>query len=182
MAREKKLEYVILGLLNHESLTGYEIKKRIDSTLSFFYNASFGSIYPALNHLSRDGSVTSSEDRESSRNKITYSITVKGQDSLREWLLSDLEKNELRYETLLKLFFGNEAGFQNMYEMIERFEADISGKLKTLRVFASNLSSHLEDDSHKYYYLTVKFGIRSYEAYLTWCQESKELLESWMKV
>ena len=30
MAIEKKIDYVILGLLSHEDLTGYEIKKRMD--------------------------------------------------------------------------------------------------------------------------------------------------------
>lgn len=182
MAREKKLDYVILGLLSHESLTGYEMKKRIDSSLSFFYNASFGSIYPALNSLMQSGYVISHESLDNNRNKITYTITPKGQDCLKDWLVSGMEKNELRYETLLKLFFGNEAGFRSTFDLINRFEADIRKELKMLRVFASNLSSHLQDDSHKYYYLTVKFGIRSYEAYLTWCQESKELLESWEKV
>ena len=36
MAREKKIDMVILGLLNHEELTGYDIKKRIDGAISFF--------------------------------------------------------------------------------------------------------------------------------------------------
>ena len=30
MERERKIDMVILGLLNHEDLTGYDIKKRID--------------------------------------------------------------------------------------------------------------------------------------------------------
>ena len=179
MPREKQLDYVILGLLSHEDMTGYEMKKRIDSSLSFFYNASFGSIYPTLNCLSQNGFVISHADAENNRNKITYTITQKGQDCLRDWLQSGMEKNELRYETLLKLFFGNEAGFRSTFNLINRFESDIRNELKTLRLFASNLSSHLEDDSHKYFFLTVKFGIRTYEAYLIWCQEAKELLESW---
>ncbi len=39
MGRENKTSYVILGLLSHEDLTGYEIKKRIDSTLNYFWSA-----------------------------------------------------------------------------------------------------------------------------------------------
>ena len=38
MARVKRINMVILGLLNHEDLTGYDIKKRIDSSISFFFN------------------------------------------------------------------------------------------------------------------------------------------------
>ncbi len=43
---------MILGLLSHENLTGYEIKKRMDGSLNFFGGASYGSIYPTLNDLS----------------------------------------------------------------------------------------------------------------------------------
>ena len=58
MANEKKMDCVLLGLLSHEPLTGYEIKKRMDTTLKLFWNASYGSIYPTLNGMERDGYVT----------------------------------------------------------------------------------------------------------------------------
>ena len=51
MAIEKKIDCVLLGLLSHEDLTGYEIKKRMDTSLKYFWGASYGSIYPALGNL-----------------------------------------------------------------------------------------------------------------------------------
>ena len=45
MANKKKMDYVLLGLLSHEPMTGYEIKKRLDTTLRFFWGGSYGSIY-----------------------------------------------------------------------------------------------------------------------------------------
>ena len=61
MANEKKIDCVILGLLSHEELTGYEIKKRMDTTLKYFWSASYGSIYPALNDLVNRGLATKRE-------------------------------------------------------------------------------------------------------------------------
>ncbi|MDE6213546.1 MAG: hypothetical protein K2M70_08765, partial [Lachnospiraceae bacterium] len=29
---------------------------------------------------------------------------------------------------------------------------------------------------HKYYLLTVEFGIKTYQTYLEWCQEAKNIL------
>ena len=49
MAKDRKIDMVILGLQAHENLTGYDIKKRIDNSIRFFWKGSFGSIYPALN-------------------------------------------------------------------------------------------------------------------------------------
>ncbi|GEM_PF-5388911 len=40
--------------------------------------------------------------------KIAYTTTDKGRPHLWEWLEVSVGKNEMRYETLLKLFFGEE--------------------------------------------------------------------------
>ena len=179
MANAKKMDYVILGLLSHEALTGYEIKKRIDSTLHFFWSGSFGSIYPTLNQLEAEGKVTKENVSQNGREKISYSITEQGKESLKNWLKKPSEKDELRYETLLKLFFGNETGLDSMKEHIERFEEKCKGELEVLYIFAKNLEQALSNDTHKHYYLTVKFGIKTYEAYLGWCAEAKEQIKEW---
>ena len=101
---------MILGLLCHEELTGYEIKKRINTALKYFWSASYGSIYPALNDLVNRGLATKREDTKNKRVKLIYSITDDGRKYLKEWLTLPVEKDELRYETLLKLFFGDEQG------------------------------------------------------------------------
>lgn len=181
MANTKKMDYVLLGLLSHEPMTGYEMKKRLDSSLRFFWGGSFGSIYPTLNQLEKEGKVTKEDTSSNGREKISYSITEKGKESLKEWLQKPVEKDELRYETLLKLFFGNETGFDGAKEHIERFEEKCKGELVILNMFADNLAQYLDDDTHKYYYLTVRFGIKTYETYLEWCKEAKERIKDWAK-
>ena len=181
MANAKKMDVVILGLLSHESMTGYEIKKRIDSSLSFFWSGSFGSIYPTLNQLEAEGKVTKENISSSGREKISYSITEEGENALKSWLEKPTEKDELRYETLLKLFFGNTSGLEGAREHIERFEEKCRTELLTLNMFAQNLEKALDNDTHKHYYLTVKFGITTYEGYLKWCKESKEQIKEWTK-
>lgn len=179
MANAKKMDFVILGLLSHEPMTGYEIKKRIDSTLHFFWSGSFGSIYPTLNQLEIEGKVTKENVSRNGREKISYSITELGREDLRAWLKKPSEKDELRYETLLKLFFGNETGLESIKEHIARFEEKCKSELLVLNVFANNLEQALDNETHKHYYLTVKFGIKTYEAYLSWCDEAKEQIKEW---
>lgn len=177
MANEKKIDYVILGLLSHEELTGYEIKKRMDTTLKYFWSASYGSIYPALGDLVNRGLATKREDTENKRNKLIYTITDDGRNYLKEWLALPVEKDELRYETLLKLFFGNDQGTEQALLHIKTFEEKIKKELLNLLGAEQVLKSCLDDDStHKYYLLTVQFGIKTYRAYLEWCKEAKKLL------
>lgn len=178
MANEKKIDCVILGLLSHEELTGYEIKKRMDTTLKYFWSASYGSIYPALNDLVNRGLATKREDIESKRNKLIYTITENGHDYLKKWLTLPIEKDELRYETLLKLFFGNEKGEEQAIIHIEAFEKKIQEDLLDLLRAETILNKSLNDDSaHKYYLITVEFGVKTYQTYLEWCKEAKKLLE-----
>lgn len=177
MANEKKIDCVILGLLSHEELTGYEIKKRMDTVLKYFWSASYGSIYPALNDLVFRGLARKREDPGSKRNKLIYTITDHGRDYLKQWLTLPVEKDELRYETLLKLFFGNEQGVEQAITHIEAFEHKIRKELPSLLNAEETLQKNLrEDPTHKYYLLTIAFGIKSYAAYLEWCQEAKKLL------
>ena len=49
------LASIALGMVLEGDLTGYDIKKRIEKGIGVFYKASFGSLYPALKKLTRNG-------------------------------------------------------------------------------------------------------------------------------
>ncbi len=178
MASEKKLDCVILGLLSHEELTGYEIKKRMDTALKYFWGASYGSIYPTLAGLVERGLANKREAGENKRNKIIYTITEEGRCYLKEWLRQPIEKDELRYETLLKLFFGNEEGPEQALRHIGAFREKIMQELPYLLGAEKVLKERLDEDTtHRYYLLTVEFGIRTYRTYLEWCDEAERMLK-----
>ena len=96
MAREKRINMVILGLLSHEDLTGYDMKKRIDSSIGFFWNGSFGNIYPSLKEMEEGSLIKSAGASVGGREKIVYHITAQGKRALKEWLKEDQASNELR--------------------------------------------------------------------------------------
>ena len=179
MPKDRRTDMVILGLLSHESLTGYDIKKRIDGAISFFWKGSFGSIYPSLAAMEKEGLVTrisSGDGTAGKREKIYYGITEKGRETLVAWLENEREANDLKYETVLKLFFGGAADVSASLRAVIRFQKDVQRELDVLRAYERSLSSALEDRDHLHYYLTVRFGIETCEAYLRWCGEAREML------
>ena len=178
MARERKIDMVILGLLSHEDLTGYDIKKRIDGAISFFWKGSFGNIYPALKDMESGELITKSDTSVGGREKITYHITDKGKETLKGWLREEQAMNELKYETLLKLFFGGAGSKEVSIRNIEIFEEQIEKDLNMLKIYCENLKEILDNEDHLYYYLTASFGVETYEAYLKWCSKAKRLLKS----
>ena len=177
MARERKIDMVILGLLSHEELTGYDIKKRIDGAISFFWKGSFGNIYPALKDMENRGMITKSDTSVGGRERTTYHITESGKDMLGMWLKDEQASNELKYETLLKLFFGGAQSREVTVRNIEVFEEQIKKDIETLKTYCNTLEKSLDDEDHIYYYLTASFGVESYEAYLKWCVKAKKMLK-----
>ena len=179
MAKDRKIDVVILGLLSHEDLTGYDIKKRIDGAINFFWKGSFGSIYPALNAMEEAGQIKRYKAEDSgSREKILYHITKEGINVLKRWLNEEQAANELKYETLLKLYFGGVEGTETTIHNIEIFERNIKSELEVLKMYEKNLKKEQDNEDHKYFLLTVMFGIEAYEAYLRWCSKAKKMLRN----
>ncbi len=176
-----KIDMVILGLLSHEDLTGYDIKKRIDGAISFFWKGSFGNIYPALKNMETQGLITKIETSVGGREKSIYQITESGRRLLGDWLKAEQVHNELRYETLLKLFFGGAGGRDISIHNIEVFEEQIRKDLIVLKRYQETLEKATEVEDHLYYLLTTSFGIDTYEAYLRWCAKAKKMLKNYYK-
>lgn len=180
MAKDRKIDMVILGLLTHENLTGYDIKKRIDSWIRFFWKGSFGNIYPALSAMEKDGLVKKEKDmpKQNGREKIWYAITDEGRKTLNAWLENSKATNDLKYETMLKIFFGASVAPSISVRTIEEFEKEVGEDLALLKLYKEDLSNRLDERDHVHYYLTVSFGVETYEGYLRWCKEAKKLLEN----
>ena len=178
MAKDRKIDMVILGLLIHEDLTGYDIKKNIDGAIRFFWKGSFGSIYPALSAMEEQGLVKKIPSTSGGREKILYHITDEGKSAVRDWLSERQAGNELKYETLLKLFFGGAADKETAIRNIEVFEEQIRSELALLKVYQGNLEKVLDQKDHIYFYLTVTFGVDTMETYLKWCTKAKRILKS----
>ena len=51
------LELAVLGSLKEQPLHGYELKKRVGETVGSTWAVSFGSLYPALRRLEREGAI-----------------------------------------------------------------------------------------------------------------------------
>lgn len=98
---------VILGLLARQPLSGYEIKQKLEMPLSFFFDASFGTIYPTLAKLESQGYIVKeSVVQEGRPNKNVYSLTTMGREQFQTYLESPVEKDSFRSDFLVRMFFS----------------------------------------------------------------------------
>lgn len=182
-ANRSKTGYVLLGLLNEENLTGYEIKKIVDTRLSFFWSESFGQIYPELKRLAAGGLIAVCEEPVSAEGKnskqsIKYQITASGRYELQEWLKTPVEKETVRYELLLKLYFSNSSSSATMLEYVREFEINHRRQQQLFGKFEAQLKQNLDVHSnHSRILMVLSFGQKLWESYADWCGQTIALLE-----
>lgn len=87
------LEIAVLGLLSESPMHGYELRKRLASTLGTFRAFSYGSLYPTLRRLSEAGYISEEEPSDltgnggrSRRGKRVYQLTADGKEHLADLL------------------------------------------------------------------------------------------------
>ena len=94
MPRENKTKYAVLALLSRNSLTGYDIKKLVDRSISYFWNENFGHLYTVLRQMEREGLISRQVVRTSGRpDRSVFSITDEGRKVLSNWLLREPESS-----------------------------------------------------------------------------------------
>lgn len=175
----RQTDYVILGLLAEQPLSGYMIKKIVDIRFRFFWSESFGQIFPALKSLASAGLVEECpQESVSARAAKRYAITPAGRRALVEWLAQPVEKESLRLEILLKTYFSNYAPPDVMLTHLSCFEQGHAQQLQILEGFQAELMRIPdEDENHREVLHVIDFGLKANRAYLEWCRETREYFE-----
>ncbi len=162
-----------LAILNVGNATGYEIKKlSIEGKYSYFVDASFGSIYPALSKLETDGLVTSRQELQSGKppRKI-YSITDSGRSALIEALMEPPGPDLFRSEFLLVAMCA---------EMLPRdtITAAIDDRLRMLNEELSHLKSVVEETGDQAAKWAAQYGVSCISCSIAHLTASRETLEA----
>jgi PadR family transcriptional regulator, regulatory protein AphA len=122
---------ICLGILTRGDATGYEIKKLFeDGRFSYFVEASFGSIYPALSRLTDEGLVSVRAEAGVRRpDRKVYSITEKGRSAFIASLNEPLPDDRFRSPFLFAMMFSDFLDQDRVITMIDGYIADTEAKL-----------------------------------------------------
>ncbi len=119
-----------LGVLSMGDASGYEIKKVFEEAFSHFYVAGFGSIYPALAELTREGHVTCSDiEQEKRPAKKVYRLTEAGLAAFRTALAETYPSHKVRSDFMVLLVFAHLLTPAQMARILEQRLADIDANL-----------------------------------------------------
>ncbi len=125
------IKTLCLGVLSLGEASGYEIKKFFEDGFSHFYVAGFGSIYPALAQLTREGHVTCSDIQQEKRPaKKVYRITDSGLALFRSELAQTHPVHKVRSDFLLQMIFAAFLPLSRLEEVLALRREDIRDELQ----------------------------------------------------
>ena len=125
---------ICLGILTRGDATGYEIKNLFETDgYQHFVEASFGSIYPALNRLTEEGLVSvRAEAQEKRPDRKVYSITPAGRTALIASLLKPLPEDRHRSPFVFAMLFSDLLPRRHVAAMLDGYIAQAETKLAQL--------------------------------------------------
>lgn len=164
----------LLGLLARAPSTGYDLARRMQRPVGYFWSANHSQIYPELARLGHAGLV-SHEVIEGAGPRPTkrYAVTPAGMDALRAWVRSDLEAQPVRDLETLRLWsvwtVEPEAARGLVVQARARHEAAMLAYAAELAEIAG--LPEAQDRSHPSFasVLTLEGGLRTRRAAVDWC-------------
>lgn len=167
------LDYIIIGLVLEKELTGYDIKKEVESSIGMFYKTNYGRLYPALSKLADKDYLTMSEQMQGKRQKKYYKATELGKEVFLEWLSSPADVNMSGEAQLVQIFFYGELPKEVREKRLQEYEFLAEQTLKQMQ----NIAKMFPDDMDERDYFGISilyYGLQNTHNTLRWLRHIRE--------
>jgi PadR family transcriptional regulator AphA len=175
------LREVILTVLARAEMTGYEITKDFEAVYVHFWRASHQQVYRELARLKKDGRVAVKVIAQASRpDRKVYSITKRGLEELRLWILAPTEPPRPQYDLLVKLLGSHVVDRKEFHRELERIHAlaeEWVGALRVMRRECLRKRAAGWSEHEQVLYLTLRRGLLLGQAQLRWLEEAAEFVD-----
>jgi len=172
------LDYIVIGMVLEEELTGYDIKKEVDQSIGIFYKANYGRLYPTLKKLADKGYLTMNEQMQGNRLKKYYKATSLGKEAFLEWLSSPVDLMEHGETQLSKIFFYGELPEAVRTKRIQEYEFLIEQSLQQLLAIKKEVDEEMtiDEKNNRFYFQisTLYYGLQNGYSTLNWLKHIKE--------
>jgi DNA-binding PadR family transcriptional regulator len=169
------LEFAILGFLNYQPYTGYDLKKIFDTSVRHFWPADQSQIYRTLARLTEQRLVKMEKIPQEDRpDRKVYHITDLGRAELLKWLAGPPPLGEPRSASLIQVFFAGQLSDEEILAKFESVAAAMRSVLARYDQVPDQLFPYQQEIAspreHFFWLLTLDNGIRSMRATLEWAE------------
>ncbi|MFG2721215.1 PadR family transcriptional regulator [Streptomyces sp. NPDC048416] len=171
------LEHAILVSLLEKPGSGYELARRFERSIGYFWTATHQQIYRVLKRMESDGWIDALEVAQHNRpDKKEYSVAGPGRDALARWLHEPIEPESVRHELAVKIrgaAFDDPAALLREVERHRRAHAD-----RLARYLAGERRDFIEaenpdplDPGRELQHVVLRGGIAYERMTLTWLDD-----------
>lgn len=173
----RTLKYAILGLVNRNPLTGYDITKVFNEGLVEFWYAKHSQIYPELKKLTDEDLISYETVIQGEKlEKKLYTITEKGKKCLKKWLEKDDPLEPTPKDIFrLKAYFCDE---MNNETLLRQFQSSLAKHLERLEYLESCMDELLKNNdipkvSSQSFgdYIVLNGAIMREKSYIDWIND-----------
>jgi len=178
------IKYFLLGFLNYQPMTGYDLKQTIDHSVSHFWHAYHSQIYTTLRQMEADKLVVSEfVHGEGQPDRRVYSLTDAGRAEFKTWLDQPLtEMSPIKEELVLRLFFS---ASRDKNSVLSELHLQHDLHQKKLNEY-HGITPHIEQNAKSapelardvlFWKMTLNMGISYEEMYIAWLEKTIQEIE-----
>lgn len=171
------LSHAILGFLEYRPMSGYDLKKYFDQSITHFWSATQSHIYKALENLEKEGFVESQFiPQEGKPNRKQYQITDEGRSELRRWVSTPLPLEITREAWLIQVFFAHGITNEEIANLFEKRIETIQACLADYKTAQAHIDENYKQVGIKrlreLWQLTLDYGMDYYENEIAWLKKT----------
>lgn len=174
------LSHAIMTALLDEPLSGYDLTRRFQTSLGFFWQASHQQIYQELRKLAARGWLKARDISQAGKpDKVSYALTPAGRAALDDWVAEPSKRKAAKDDLLVKLY---NVGHSDPAPLLAEIRQRREEHRERLALYQRIRLRHYRDPARlsprrQGIYLALSAGIRQETTALEWCEEALALLE-----
>ncbi|MBF6222653.1 PadR family transcriptional regulator [Nocardia abscessus] len=168
------LEHALLVSLTERAGSGYELARRFDKSIGYFWSATHQQIYRVLKRMEESGWVDGeSVTQEGRPDKKVYSVSAAGRGELARWIAEPSDSGTPRNELAVKIRAAAYGDITALRAEVARHRDQHAQRLELYR--------HIEKRDFPapdrlggtalHQYLVLRAGIRVESGFVEWCDE-----------
>ena len=174
------LSHALMTSLLEKSCSGYDLARRFDKSIGFFWRATHQQIYRELARMETAGWIASEAAPDGGRTrKRLYRVLADGRAELERWAKEPAPLVDLRDELMVRLRADAVIGPLGLDEEIRRRMALHATKLQAYRAIEARdfPPEKMHSREARIQHMILKTGIMYESSWVDWCEEALVVLK-----
>jgi len=173
------LEHAILVSLSEKPGTGYQLTRRFERSIGFFWSATHQQIYRVLHRMEQLGWVDHTLVAQDGRPDMkVYSITDAGRQELARWFAEPADPEPMRVDLGVKVRAAGQLDPEPLLEELARHRDLHAARLELFREIEQRDFPDPDrlDATATAQHLVLRGGIMIEQSWVDWCEEALRTL------